>query len=147
MIKSPFLFLRLSSAETVWQRLVAVFIIIHRQNLVIRIQAEILRRQFVLCTVLWQYFVASVLKISSFSSFCSTFKPKSMADFNNLHLRGVPEYMTQFQNFIKNKQVKIQRKLKYFLKGYEMPFQFSSLLQVVLKIVSLKWRPPMSMQF
>ena len=45
------------------------------------------------------------------------------------------------------KQAKIQRKLKYFLKGYEMPFQFSSLLQVVLKIVSLKWRPPMSMQF
>ena len=62
-------------------------------------------------------------------------------------LQGVPEYMTQFQNFIKNKQVKIQRKLKYFLKGYEMPFQFCSLLQVVLKIVSLKWRPPMSMQF
>ena len=55
--------------------------------------------------------------------------------------------MTQFQNFIKNKQVKIQQKLKYFLKSYEMPFQFSSLLQVVLKIVSLKWRPPMSMQF
>ena len=51
---------------------------------------------------------------------------------------SVPKYMTQFQNFIKNKQVKIQRKLKYFLKGYEMPFQFSSLLQVVLKIVSLK---------
>ena len=63
------------------------------------------------------------------------------------YIQGVPEYMTQFQNFIKNKQVKIQRKLKYFLKGYEMPFQFSSLLQVVLKIVSLKWRPPMSMQF
>ena len=62
-------------------------------------------------------------------------------------VQGVPEYMTQFQNFIKNKQVKIQRKLKYFLKGNEMPFQFSSLLQVVLKIVSLKWRPPMSMQF
>ena len=64
-----------------------------------------------------------------------------------LQVQSVPEYMTQFQNFIKNKQVKIQRKLKYFLKGYEMPLQFSSLLQVVLKIVSLKWRPPMSMQF
>ena len=63
------------------------------------------------------------------------------------YIQGVPEYMTQFQNFIKNKQVKIQRKLKYFLKGYEMPFQFSSLLQVFLKIVSLKWQPPMSMQF
>ena len=62
-------------------------------------------------------------------------------------IQGVPEYMTQFQNFIKNKQVKIQRKLKYFLKGYEMPFHFSSLLQVVLKIVPLKWRPPMSMHF
>ena len=57
---------------------------------------------------------------------------------NNPILQGVPEYMTQFQNFIKNKQVKIQQKLKYFLKGYKMPFQFSSLLQVVLKIVSLK---------
>ena len=44
-------------------------------------------------------------------------------------IQDVPEYMTQFQNFIKNKQVKIQRKLKYFLKGYEMPFQFSSLRQ------------------
>ena len=63
------------------------------------------------------------------------------------NIQGVSEYMTQFQNFIKNKQVKIQRKLKYFLKGYEMPFQFSSLLQMVLKIMSLKWRPPMSMQF
>ena len=62
-------------------------------------------------------------------------------------IQGVPEYMTQFQNFIKNKQVKIQQKLKYFLKGYEMPFQFSSLLQVILKIVSLKWRLIMSMQF
>ena len=62
-------------------------------------------------------------------------------------VQSVPEYMTQFQNFINNKQVKIQRKLKYFLKGYEMPFQFSSLLQVVLKIVLLKWRLPMSMQF
>ena len=55
--------------------------------------------------------------------------------------------MTQFQNFIKNKQVKIQQKLKYFLEGYEIPIQFSSLLQMALKIVSLKWRPPMSMQF
>ena len=64
-----------------------------------------------------------------------------------INIQGVPEYMTQFQNFIKNKQVKIQQKLKYFLKSCEMPFQFSSLLQVVLKIVSLKWRPPMPMQF
>ena len=67
--------------------------------------------------------------------------------FQLLFVQGVPEYMTQFQNFIKNRQVKIQRKLKYFLKGYEMPFHFSSLLQVVLKIVSLKWRLPMLMQF
>ena len=52
----------------------------------------------------------------------------------SVKIQGVPEYMNQFQNFIKNKQVKIQRKLKYFLKGYEMPFQFNSLLQVVLKL-------------
>ena len=31
-----------------------------------------------------------------------------------LDVQGVPKYMTQFQNFIKNKQVKIQRKLKIF---------------------------------
>ena len=68
-------------------------------------------------------------------------------DFSLCVVQSVPEYMTQFQNFMKNKQVKIQQKLKYFLKGYEMPFQFSSLLQVVIKIVLLKWRPPMSIQF
>ena len=81
------------------------------------------------------------------SSSCNTPSQQYQATTAKSFIQGVPEYMTQFQNFIKNKQVKIQRKLKYFLKGYEMPFQFSSLLQVVLKIVSLKWRPPMSMQF
>ena len=77
----------------------------------------------------------------------NTFPQTILKQLHFALIQGVPEYMTQFQNFIKNKQVKIQRKLKYFLKGYEMPFQFFSLLQVVLKIVSLKWRPPMSMQF
>ena len=59
-------------------------------------------------------------------------------------IQGVPEYMTQFQNFIKKQASKDSTKTQIFS---ERSFQFSSLLQVVLKIVSLKWRPPMSMQF
>ena len=55
---------------------------------------------------------------SSFYYYTFTSKVDDLED----QIQGVPECMTQFQNFIKNKQVKIQRKLKYFLKGYDMPF-------------------------